>query len=360
MKSKHSSKSIEEIIKSEYSSKSVEEIYTALDNGQANRNFSILRTVYFLCLAKPIIQQELSQAIYDGKIQLTRVNLAIDELESADYIHRQLFSREEMRRQRINPKSNLWQSSMKPVLKKILERYYVSQHKVVETKDVQIIEALLNSAWFKDNFLSGRFPELLLGRGTTLTGNINSFEGEITSMYYQFLQRSLNSTSPQQKAKDTSLDYPTLALQLAKGLGPYKSVVLYTTLADIVNVIGDIAAPKFCLPEQTKSFIDEKLGLHRQIIVNQGFDKYIMENKDKFSDKFNEAVEGIKKSAVDYLGDKEAIDFYFKDNASYLLPRNIAEILFHAGRISSIVYPIKDQSYKIFENSKDLQKYIKV
>ena len=345
------------LVKNEQPPKSVEEIYTSLDNSQANRNYSIVRTVYFLCLAKPRSQQELSQIIYDGKIQLSRINLAIDQLENAGYIQRVLFSREEMRRQHLNPKSNLWQSSMEPILKKIVESYYVSQHKVIETKDIQVVRAFLNSDWFKSNYLSGRFPELLLGAETTLTGDINSFEGQISNMYYQYLEKSLNGTSPSQK----SLDYADLALQLAKGFGPYRSVVLYTSLTDIVNVIGDIASPKSCLPKSMGKFIDEKLGLHRQIIINEGFDKYIEENKNKFSDKFNEAVEDIKKAVAEYLNEKETIDFYFKDNASYLLPRDIAEILFHAGRISSIVWPLQGKSNKIFdEKTKNFQKYIRV
>ena len=68
-------------------SKEIDDIYNALE-GNNPEKYSIARTVYFLCLSKPRSQQELSQIIYDGKVQLSRINEAIDILETAGYIKR--------------------------------------------------------------------------------------------------------------------------------------------------------------------------------------------------------------------------------------------------------------------------------
>lgn len=340
---------------------STDEIYVALEDSTA-RNYSILRTVYFLCLSKPRSQQELSQIIYDGRIQLSRINLAIDQLEKVGYIKRVVKTREEMRRLGFNPKANLWESSFDPLLKSIVHRYYEFKKEIVEPKEIETIYAILNSEWFKTNFLNDRFPELMLGRGTDLIGNMNSFEGEIDRRYSEYLEKAITTKKfSQVTEKVESLEYEDFASSIAKQLGPYKSVVVYNSLKDIRDVLGDIATPKKLLPENMQKFIDLKLSVHRTEIIKIGFDKFLADRKDKFSDKFAKEIEKIKTETVDYLGDKEAIDFYFKDFATFVLPRSTANILFYAGRISSIVWPISNAIKEInFEgkSEKELEKYL--
>jgi hypothetical protein len=238
--------------------------------------------------------------------------------------------------------------------------YFTVRGSSLELKDLEAMDAILSSKWFKETFLDGEFPWSMLGRGTDVMGNLNMFSGEISKMHTRYLEEALQKVASLKEALGSfkEMEYGNFVRSL--NLDKYKSTVIYTSLGAIANNFADFVAPKAALPESISTYIDEALGISRTAILQEGFDAFINSRKNKFSNEFIHKVEKIKQQIYEYFGQDESISFYFKDNVTYLLPYDLAKKALYVGKPSSIIFPLRRSTEEAFEDVKKKDRLLKL
>ncbi len=338
---------------------------TMLDEIDSGNLKSLIKKIYWLCLEKPRSTSELSNLIYNDKLMLSKISPSLNLLVHSGLIERLPYttatladlskSRSDLENlNEIDKHTLFWKSVPLPIEKHIERKNLRRNDKMhsIDTVDKKVIDTIIESSWFRKNFLDNQYMCLFIGRGVDVANlKIRKIimEGLAAKMFIsdKGWRNYLNEVS---------------------GGNLNKLPLIFSSINDFINItLGDLSEPLYFLNIINKDIVeamrskgekDDKLRIGRREIIKKGFDEYLADRKGLFSDEFTSKVNDIKEAVINYVGEEEVIETLFRDNASYLLPDDIAEIFHFAGRSSSIVWPIIDKTKEVFGrlNNKELSK----
>ncbi len=266
---------------------------------------SVVSKVYFLLLQKPRTVSDLSKEIYGGKVQLSNINRAIDQLVGSNYIEQVRKDRMEMRDTGDDLRKKYWKANFKPFMEfmqESLKNRASTQHstkKELTESELKAVGLILDSKWFS------RFFE---------KKHLECFRGEIDY------------------AADGSLEY----------------VAPIRYLAFLVEQLGAISN------RLTSTLNESEICTIDEIIQSNDFDGLIALKTKKLNKKTVEKIEKIVSIATKNLGNysrtRTEIDYSVNGFGILCIPPSLSLKLTSIGRIPLTVFLYFNQATERVSN----------